>query len=156
MLLARVIPPRHHRRVQAVVEHLVHNARAHLLHSLLLQRMRMPALKRGGCGSMGPMSEHTLADALTPGLPPRVISPRFERRGETRVEHMPEDHSQQSEPALLSGMYEANKATIGMPCETFEFCTSRPCCTDLPCGAALSRVDAMIRRRWPYNGAANG
>ena len=56
LLLARVIPPRHHRRVQAVVEHLVYDARAHLLHSLLLQRMRMPALKRGGCASVGPMA----------------------------------------------------------------------------------------------------
>ena len=107
LLLARVIPPRHHRHVQAAVEHPVQNARAHLLHLLLLQRMRMPALKRGGCGSMGPMSEHTLADALTPGLPPRVISPRFERRGEIHVEHVPEDHSQQLEHALLLGMCEA-------------------------------------------------
>jgi len=56
LLLARVIPPRHHRHVQAVVEDLVDNARAHVLHPFLLQRMRMPALKRGGCGSVGPMA----------------------------------------------------------------------------------------------------
>ena len=107
LLLARVILPRHHRHVQAEAEHFLNDARAHLLHSLLLQRMRTPALKRDGCGSVGPMGKHTLADARTPGLPHRVISPRFERRGEIHVEHVPEDHSQQSEHALLLGMCEA-------------------------------------------------
>jgi hypothetical protein len=51
-----------------------------------------------------------------------VISPRFERRGEIHVEHMPEVHSQQLDPALLSGMCEANlrrTPMVGMPCETF-------------------------------------
>ena len=56
LLLARVIPPRHHRHVQAVVKQFLNDARAHLLRSLLLQRMRMPALKRGGCASVGPMA----------------------------------------------------------------------------------------------------
>ena len=56
LLLARVILPRHHRHVQAVVKQFLNDARAHLLRSLLLQRMRMPALKRGGCASVGPMA----------------------------------------------------------------------------------------------------
>ena len=34
---------------------------------------------------------------------------------------MPEDHSQALEPAFLSGVCEANEATIGMPCKTCAF-----------------------------------
>jgi len=86
-----MIFPRHHRHVQAVVEHLLHDMPAHLLHALLLQRMDVPRFKRGGRRAMAQVAKHSPADELAANLPLAVILPRVKGTRQLKVEHMTHD-----------------------------------------------------------------